>query len=258
MFANRYYEQDIKNTFEINRFLFRMLGMWPFTSTKSFSSTAAVLIAAICFTILLIEYISSTLYIFLVIKDARVRLNVMFGTIYSVVAIFKYSYMLLSKDQVKNCLIEIDKDWQNVDEANDRLVMMDNMRSERRWLFMFGILVYTTGMTYRLILPLSKGKIVTAENITIRTLPSVAYFVIFDVQQSPAYEIVFFLQVCSGFLKNTISLATLSFLTLCVMHLCGQLNILIPWINNFISEQRFENLDNKLALIVKQQIKTQQ
>lgn len=258
MFINRYYEQDIKYTFKINRFLFRMMGVWPLASTKSFSNTAMTFLAtAICFSLLLIEYISSMLYVFLVIKDTRVRVNVIGSTLYSIAVIIKYIYVLLTKDQVKNCLMAVEKDWQVI-EPNARLLMIDKVKSGRRWLLMFAFFAYMTGFTVRLILPLSKGKVVTPANVTIRTLPCVAYFVIFDVQQTPAYEIVFTLQFFSGFLKYTITLATLSFLTLCVMHLCGQLNILITLMNNFVNEQQFENLNNRLALIVKHQIKTQQ
>lgn len=258
MFANKYYESDIKYTFEINRFFFRLLGMWPFPRTNSFipEIIETVLLIIACFTLLFSELVPTMIYTFIVLKDIRLRLKVIGSVLFTIMTTIKYVYMLFYKNQIKNCLKLVDEDWRNVVNSSARNSMIDRIRIGRRLIVMCAVFVYLNGVAMRIIMPLSSGKIVTPQNITIRPLPSVAHFIIFDVQRSPAYEIVFFLQSFTGVIKYTVTVATFSFITLCVMHFCAQLDILVTLINNFVNERQEEPLKKKLAIIVEHQIKT--
>lgn len=258
MFANKYYESDIKYTFEINRFFFRLIGIWPFAHTNSFlpEIVETVPLIIVCFTLLLCELVPTMVYVFVVLKDIRLRLKVLGSVLFTIVTTIKYGYMLLYKNQVRNCLKLVDEDWRNVVDSSARISMIDRVRIGRRLVIMCAVFVYLNGVAIRIIMPLSSGKIVTPQNITIRPLPSVAYFVIFDVQRSPAYEIVFFLQSFSGVIRYTVTVATFGFITLCVMHFCAQLDILVTLINNFVNERQEEHLNKKLAIVVEHQIKT--
>jgi hypothetical protein len=115
--------------------------------------------------------------------------------------------------------------------------------------------MYTSGLYFRTIVPLSKGKIVTDQNVTIRHLPCPSYFIFFNGQISPAYEIIFFLQFLSGFVKYTITVAICSLAALFVTHICAQLEILMALINNLMSESEIDNLDTRLAVIVEYHVK---
>jgi len=164
--------------------------------------------------------------------------------------------VLFYKNQIKNCLKLVDEDWRNVVNSSARNLMIDRVKIGRRLIIMCAVFVYLNGVAMRIIMPLSSGKIITPQNITIRPLPSVAHFVIFNVQRSPAYEIVFFLQSFTGVIKYTVTVATFGFITLCVMHFCAQLDILVTLINNFVNERQEEHLRKRLAVIVEHQIKT--
>ncbi|XP_070159030.1 odorant receptor 4-like isoform X2 [Polyergus mexicanus] len=258
MFANKYYESDIKYTFEINRFFFRLIGMWPFARTSFFlpDIVETVLLIIACFTLLLSEIVPTIIYIFVVLKDNRLRLKVVGTMLYTIVTTIKYGYILLYKNQIRNCLKLADQDWRNVDNSSARISMIDRVRIGRRLVIMCAVFVYLNGLAIRIIVPLSHGKIVTPQNVTIRPLQSMAHFVIFDVQHSPAYEIVFFLQSFTGVIKYTITVATFGFITLCVMHFCAQLDILVTLINKFVNERQEKYLNKRLAIIVEHQIKT--
>ncbi|CAL1689182.1 unnamed protein product [Lasius platythorax] len=195
-------------------------------------------------------------YVFVVLKDIHLKLKVFGNVLFTIVATIKYGYMLLYKNQVRNCLKLVDEDWRNVVDSSARISMIDRVRIGRRLVIMCAVFVYLCGVALRIIMPLSSGKIVTPQNITIRPLPSMAHFVIFDVQRSPAYEIVFFLQSFSGVIRYTVTVATFGFITLCVMHFCAQLDILVTLINNFVNERQEEHLNKKLAIVVEHQIKT--
>ncbi|XP_071558386.1 odorant receptor 10-like [Temnothorax nylanderi] len=257
MFANKYYERDIENAFAMNRFFFRMLGIWPFARTNSIhlELIERVTLAFVCIGLILCETISTVLYMFMILTDIRLRLKVVGCTIYSLVGIIKYGYLLINKNQVRNCLMLVDEDWRNVVNPSDRIAMIDKVRTGKRLIVMCALFAYLTGVGFRMITPLSLGKIVTPQNVTIRPLPCAAHLVIFDVQRTPVYEIVYLMQFCTGFIKYTITVATFSFVTFCAMHFCVQSDILITLMNDFVNESRPENLNKKLATIVEHQIK---
>ena len=257
MFANKYYKHDIENAFAMNRFFFRLLGIWPFTHANFFLLELIETVALIlmCFTFLFCELIPTMLYVFLVLTDFRLRVKVMASGLFTLTEILKYSCTLLYKNQVRNCLKFVDEDWRNVINPSDRISMIDRVRTSKRLIMMCATFVYLTGMVVRIIVPLSIGKVVTSENITIRPLPHVAYLVILDVQRSPIYEIVYFIQFLAGFIKYTISITTFSFMTLCAMHFCGQSDIFVTLINNFVNENQSKNVNRRLAIVVERQIR---
>ncbi|XP_011058394.1 PREDICTED: uncharacterized protein LOC105148386 [Acromyrmex echinatior] len=257
MFANKYYERDIENAFAMNRFFFRLLGIWPFTHANSFllelMETNALTLT--CFTFLFCELIPTMLYVFMVLTDFRLRVKVMASGLYTLIEIIKYSCTLLYKNEVRNCLKFVEEDWRNVINPNDRVSMIDRVRTSKRLIMMCAIFMYFSGMGFRIIIPLSTGKIITSENITIRPLPHVAYLIIFDVQSSPVYEIVYFIQFLSGLIKYTITVTTFGFMTLCAMHFCAQSDILVTLMNDFVNENQPEDLNKRLAIVVERQIR---
>jgi len=257
MFANKYYERDIENAFAMNRFFFRIIGIWPFARLNSLlpELIETVTLVLACFVLLFSEVIPTMLYIFMVLTDIRLRLRVVGSVIFTAVEAIKYGYVLLYKSQVRNCLILVDEDWRNVVNPSDRISMIDRVRNGKRLIVMCAVFAYLTGVGVRMIMPLSAGKIVTPQNITIRSLPCAAYLVVLDVQRSPVYEIVYFIQFLSGFMKYTITVATFGFVTLCAMHFCAQSDILVSLINDFMNETQPKNLSKRLAIVVEHQIR---
>lgn len=257
MFANKYYERDIGNAFAMHRFFFRMIGLWPFAHANSLllEQLETIVVVFVCFACLIVEAVPTLLYVFMVLTDIRVQLKVMGSAMFTTVEIMKYVYMLFYKSQMRNCLILVDEDWQNVVSPSDRTSMIEKVKICKRLVVLCAVILYSLNIIVRIVIPLSVGKIVTPQNITIRPMPHVAYLVILDVQQSPVYEITYIMQLLGGFFKYTIVVTTFSFVTLCAMHFCSQSNILITLINDFVNESRPENLNKKLSIVVEHQIR---
>lgn len=258
MFTNENYEHDINYTFELSRFVFRLLGVWPFGRAKSWfpetlERTCVVLVSYI---LLICELIPAILYMAMVQKETRARLKVMGTVLFTALAMAKYGQLLFNKSLVKSCLMRVEEDWRNVASADKRDTMIEKARTGRRLLLLCGVFMYSTGVSFRMIIPLSKGKIVISENITIRHLPCPTHFVLFDVQLSPAYEIVFLMQFFSGFVKCTVTTAVCGLAGLCVMYTCAQMDILMTLMNNLVNECELKKVNERLAVIVKHQIKT--
>jgi len=257
MYSNENYENDIKYTIQLNRVICRLLGIWPDTEPSFLENLKRILLISGCYFLLGCELIPTILYIVFIEKRTRVRLKLISSVMFTILAVFKYSSLILNKNQVKNCLMRVKNDWRNVINASARNSMIYKARTARRLLIMCGIFMYTSGLYFRTIVPLSKGKSVTDQNVTIRHLPCPSYFVLFNGQISPAYEIMFLIQFFSGFIKYTITVVICSLAALFVMHVCGQLEILMALINNLINETEEKSLNRKLALTVEHQIKMQ-
>ncbi|XP_012230123.2 odorant receptor 4-like isoform X2 [Linepithema humile] len=257
MLANKNYENDIKYTMQLNRFVFRLLGIWPYMETEPsfFENIQNILLILGCYFLLCCELIPTILYIIIIEKRTRVRLKLISSVMFTILAVLKYSNLVFSKNQVRNCLMQVRNDWRNVASASARHSMIDKARTARQLLILCGIFMYSSGLYFRTVVPLSKGKFVTDQNITIRFLPCPSYFVLFDGRISPAYEIMFCIQFFSGFIKYTITVAICSLAALCVMHICAQLEILKALMNNLVNESEVKNLDKRLAVTVEYQIR---
>ncbi|XP_024869579.1 odorant receptor 56a-like [Temnothorax curvispinosus] len=255
MYRNTNYENDIRYTIQLSRGIFRLLGIWPETEPSFQENLKRFSLILSCYFLVGCELIPTILYILFIEKRTRMRLKLISSVIFAILALIKYSSLLLSKNQVRHCLTRVKDDWRNVESASDRNSMIGKARIARRLLIMCGIFMYTSGLYFRTFVPLSKGKSVNAQNVTIRHLPTPSYFVLFNGQISPAYEIVFFIQFLSGMIKYTITVAICSLAALFVMHTCGQLEILMALTDNMVNETEKGDLDKKLSLTVEYQIK---
>lgn len=144
----------------------------------------------------------------------------------------------------------MEKDWRMVDSASDCDMMIDWTRIGSRPLVICKIFVYSIGLSFRMVIPLLRGKIVTEQNVTIRHLPCPNRFVLFNVQLSPTYEIVFFMQFLLSFIKCMIMTMVNGPEGLFVMHISAQLEILIASMNRLVDERELRDVNNRLAVIV--------
>ncbi|XP_014484218.1 PREDICTED: uncharacterized protein LOC106749361 [Dinoponera quadriceps] len=259
MFPNKNYESDIKYTIELNRCICRLLGIWPNMNARTsfVENLRNTLLILICYVLLCSELIPTVLYIIIVEKRSRIRLKLISSVMFTTLAVLKYCSLVFSRNRMRNCLTWVQDDWRNVASANARDSMLDKAKIARNLIILCGIFMYTSGLYFRTVVPLSKGKSVTDQNITIRYLPCPSYFVFFDGRISPAYEIMFFMQFFSGLVKYTITVSICSLAALFVMHTCAQLEILMMLMDNLVKEEEVKNLDMKLAVTVEYQIRMQ-
>ncbi|XP_014487695.1 PREDICTED: uncharacterized protein LOC106751327 [Dinoponera quadriceps] len=260
IFSNGNYKNDIKYTLELNRFFFRLLGIWPYTKMNFpyLENLKRVSLILVFYFLLFCDFVPTILYVFIEEKDVRIKIKLVGPMIVTFVSIVKYIDLMLSNNQIKCCLARVDNDWRNVADMDARDSMVNKAKIGRRMVMLCAAFMYLSGLFFRTVMPLSKKKIVTAQNLTIRHLPCPAYFVFFDVQASPAYEIVFFIQFFSGFVKYTITIAICSLAALFAMHICAQLEILMASMNNLVNERDVKNLGKRLALTVEHQIRTRE
>lgn len=253
-----HYESDVKYTIELNRFIFRLLGLWPYMKVQpsSLENLKNISLILICYLLLYVELIPTILYIIFAEKQLHVRLKSASSATFTTLTVIKYSMMILNKNQMRRCLMWLQDDWRKMVTANARDFMLDRARTARHILILCSIFMYSAGFYFRTVVPLSKGKSVTDQNTTIRHLASPGYFVLFNGQTSPTYEIMFCIQFLAGFVKYTITMAICSLTALFAMHMCAHLQILITLVGGLVDECEVKDWNDRLAVAVEYQIRT--
>lgn len=149
-----------------------------------------------------------------------------------------YCALIYQEDRIRECVEHVEEDWRNVKDENDRKIMLDKAKGGRFILITATIFLFTSGFTYRLIQPIARGSIVVNENLTIRPLVQGNYYIFFDPQQSPAYEIVFSVQCLAGIAIYMITASVCGVTALFTIHACGQLEMMISWLENLASDHQ--------------------
>lgn len=195
--------------------------------------------------------------IFATEEEPYAKLMMVAPTIYSFNALAKYSTLIVYENEIRNCLRHIKDDWKFIAVSNARDIMMEKAKIGRNMFTICCTFLYCAGLSYQMIVPLSRGKVVTHDNVTVRSFAYAGYFILFDEQRSPAYEIVFTIQLFGGFVMYTVTIVTYGLAALLVMHVCAQMKILIMLIEELVDERTCEekNTDEKLAAIVERQIR---
>lgn len=255
---NEHYHDDIVYITQLTRNVLSLLGVWPSINRERSTGEKIrrFLSVVISYALLYCVLIPGALF-WLIEKRTRVRIQTIPLIFYGFMATSKYGNLIFREGQIKRCLQHIEEDWKYVMNEDARDTMIKSAKTGRRLVALCGAFMYGSGLSFRSILPLSKGKIVTAQNITIKPLPCPAYFVFFDIQVSPAYETIFLIQFLSGVVTYSITVGMCGLAAVFVMHACGQLEILVKLMKNLVEKRWIgkDDVNRRLAEMVEHQIR---
>lgn len=261
MIRNEHHKTDVKHVVEQSHVVLRMLGIWPSTDRQpnTIEKITNIFLVVVCYLILHCDMVPGVLYYAVVDDEPREKVKMMPPILYSVMAIAKYSNLLIHECDIRSCLRHVKEDWETVAIGDVREIMLSKAGTGRRLFTLCCTFMYCGGLSYNTIVPLSRGSVVIDENITIRPFSCPGYYIFFDPQKSPAYEIVFFLQVLCGFVMYTITVAICGLAAVFVMHACAQMEVLMRLMENLVDESEFgqRNAGAKLAIIIEHQIRIQ-
>jgi hypothetical protein len=258
MLPNEHYKEDMIYITRLKRHVLSLLGVWPsYNKRRSIGEKAwKYFLISISYILLYCVLIPGGFF-WLIEKRTKVRVQTIPLLFYGFMASGKYSNLVFREKNIRRCLKHIEEDYRVVTSTEGRDTMIESAKIGRRLVTLCAIFMYGSGLSFRSILPFAKGKIINAQNITIKPLPCPAYFIAFDVQVSPAYELIFAMQFLSGIVTYSITIALCGLAAVFVMHACGQLKILVDLMKNLVEEQWQEKqeVDRKLARMVEHQIR---
>lgn len=255
---NKHHQNDILYIMQPTRSILFALGAWPSISEERsiFLKTHSLLMICISYALFSCDIIPGVLY-WLMEKTTLIRLQTIPLLLYDFMSASQYGIFIVRYDQLRRCLKHVEEDWENVFSADARDIMMKSARLGKRLVMICGIFMYCSAFTFRTVLPLAQGKIVTDQNVTLRRFACPGYFFSLDVQVSPVYETLFFIQCLTGFLTVSIVTGACGLTAIFVVHACGQLKILIGLMRDLVQKQWQEEseVDKKLAVIIEHQVR---
>lgn len=212
------------------------------------------MIRILCQALLYFIFVPGVLKMFLKETNTRRRLKMIGPMCNCLMAVLKHAALICRSNYIKECIRHIEEDWRKLTLTKDRKIMMGNSRIGRNLAILCVAFVYGSGFSYRTIMPLSRGVIITPQNVSIRPMGFDGYYVFVDPQRTPAYEIIFTIQFLSGFVQYSVTSGACSLAALLVLHACGQLKILIARMKELTQTKHFydKNVNRKLAAVVKQ------
>ncbi|XP_025265282.1 uncharacterized protein LOC109610063 isoform X2 [Camponotus floridanus] len=251
---NAKYEDDIRYTVQVHRLILGLIGVWPiFKKSRLQKRFLKGFVRAMCCLLLSFNLIPWALYMFLILDTFKSRLKMTGALCFYIMVPTMYCTLILREDSIRKCMKHMEKDWQNVKDENDRKIMLDRAKAGRFILICATLFLFASGFTYRLIQPIFRGKIIVNGNVTIRPLVQGHYYIFFDPQRSPAYEIVFSIHLLIGIFIYIIMASVCGVTALFTMHACGQLEMLSTWLENLLNEPQWSQshvIARRLAAII--------
>ncbi|XP_034944548.1 uncharacterized protein [Chelonus insularis] len=230
-------KSDIEYSIEMNRWFLQPIGLWPVELNASkVKKILSELLIMICTLLLCFIFIPTMFHMIISEKGFKRKLTLIGPMSFSVMVMSKYYFLVMRRGKMRQCLDDINIDWRRLRRDNDRKIMVTHARHSRFITTLCAIFMYGGGLFYQTIAPLSRGKILTANNISIRPLPYPVYSGLFVADHSPYYEIVFIAQWFSDFVRYSISVATCSSGAILALHACGQLNIIMSRLETLVDE----------------------
>nr|XP_050866268.1 odorant receptor 4-like isoform X2 [Vespula vulgaris] len=250
------YEIEMKYLNRVCGKLLRLLGM-PDRSKEASSFVekfTKFFSLIVCYALITFFLVTTILYVIVMEKNIHVKLKKIPLVLYNVLVLIKYLCLIMKQKQIFRCMKCVEEDLKRIVNLYHRDIIVEKARYGKRFFAVICVFLHITVIFWRVYMPLVKGKIVTAENVTIRPLPSPGYyFHLFDDQVSPFYEIVFFLQCAEGCVTIYTNITICTLAVNFVMHACSQLEIFINLLEASVTSTEFtekESVNEKLAVAI--------
>lgn len=254
------YLVDNEYSIQIIRWILKVINLWPRPVNASVAEKIfSEFLTFGCYILIISTMIPSGLGILIESRETyEAKLRNIGPLTFWFMAMVNYSFLMIHIDDIRICIEHVKEDWQIVKKKEDREIMLGNAKIGRFIAGFCAVFMHSGVFSYNAIRGLSKD-IIYVENssVLVRALPYPFYSKILDAHFSPAYEIVFFLQCLSTFVVNSVTVAACGLTAVFVMHACGQLKILMSWLNNFMDEKNKENtfVRQKFAIIVEHHLR---
>ncbi|XP_011705940.1 PREDICTED: uncharacterized protein LOC105461154, partial [Wasmannia auropunctata] len=141
-----------------------------------------------CFSALWFVLIPAGIYTLFREKNINIQVK-LFGPVgFCLTNTIKYCYYGARAAAFGRCIRHVEDDWRVVRQQDHRETMLRNALVGRRITTLCAIFLYTGGLSYHTIMPLSSRQRID-ENYTMRLHTYPGYDLFFDPVASPAYEI---------------------------------------------------------------------
>nr|AGS43068.1 odorant receptor Or3i [Cephus cinctus] len=250
---NKNYKSDIEYALKLNRWLLNPISLWPLPShVSALKKIQFKFIRTMGWFFLAFLIIPTSLHTILVQTDPNVKLKMIGPLGFCVMVIVKFFVFVVRAKNIKICVDHVVADWRNVNTIEDREIMIDSARIARLFTAASALFMYGGGISYTIILPLTRSKSLSSDNVTIKVLPYPCYFFFFDPQISPIYELIFLAYILCNIVRYSTTSGVCSLAVVFAMHVYGQCQVLMRLLDDFVDGEREKSstLHQRLANVV--------
>nr|QHN69125.1 odorant receptor 37 [Sirex noctilio] len=255
---NKTYKSDVEFAMQLSHCLLKIIGTWPVTSGASRMEKIRpkILIATCCF---LLGFLIVPCWLNILLKedDGWLRLKMLGPLNFCTMALMKYCVLISHGNGITHCIRFVETDWRNVKFDEDWKIMTRNAKLGRYVTILCFVFMYSAGTFFSLVMPLTSGNPLPDGNVSVRPFNFPGYYVFFDAQPSPNYEVVFSLHFICTFVMFTTTTGIYSLAIMLVMHACGQFQIVMSRLENLVNgnERECDTLEERLTVIVEHHLR---
>ncbi|XP_012246636.1 uncharacterized protein LOC100748942 [Bombus impatiens] len=246
---------------QLNRWFLKPIGAWPSSpSTTRLEKIVSFILNIVCFVSVIITAIPSVLLLILEDESINLKLKTLDFLSHLFVSSFNYSTLLLHSKDIRQCVEHIEADWRSVTREEDQHVMMKNGKFGRYVAASCAIFMQGGILCFCFVTALTTVEIqIGNETRVLRLLPCAVYKKLVNVDESPANEIMLSLQIWSALIANSSTVGIFSLAAVLAAHACGQLDVIMAWITEFVKETRKQKGTSsfqEIGVIVERHLRT--
>ncbi|XP_032669640.1 uncharacterized protein LOC116843368 [Odontomachus brunneus] len=255
---NTHYENDVHFTMQLCRWVLKPIGIWHpiYGQASRYDKFISVILFIICLAALCFVLIPSGIYTVFRAKDINIRIKLIGPVGFCLTTTIKYCYLGVRAASFGKFIHHVEDDWRIVQDKDHREIMLKNAFTGRRLTSLCALFLYTGGLSYTTIMPLS-SRIKINGTIISRPHTYPGYDIFFDPETSPTYEIVFCIHCLYSLITYNITTAACSLAAIFVTHACGQVQILMTLLDDLVegNKNKDTTVDNRLSIIVRHHVR---
>ncbi|XP_076393829.1 odorant receptor 43a-like [Megachile rotundata] len=252
------YTKNVNLSIQFSRWLLRPVGVWPKSEVTRIDKYFTWLVNSLCSTLLSFLFVPCLVFLILDVSDSYNRIKLIGPLSFFLMSYMKYYLMLLHKNDILKCVQQVQRDWANARHLNDRNIMGINANYGRKLVVVSAFFMSSSYIFFYIAMPISVGRIPAVDgNFTFIVLPFPSSTRIFDYRHSPFNEIFFVVQCLAGTILHMITVGACSLAATFAVHACGQMEILMNWLEHLISGRvdMKDTVDGRIASIVEQHVR---
>ncbi|XP_012063241.1 PREDICTED: uncharacterized protein LOC105626553 [Atta cephalotes] len=242
---------------QLNRWLLKLVGAWPSSaSTTVRDKVFSTILIIICYSLIAYTVIPCILNILFEETDVQKKLKAIGPLSHWCMGGMNYFSLLFRRRDIHRCVEHMKTDWRTVIEIGDRQVMLKYAKVGRFVAGLCAIFMHGGVFSHSVL----QGTTPTFEcignvSVSVHVLPCPSYSKFVDTTKSPAGEIALTLQLISSIVVNSVTVGACSLAAVFAMHACGQLNVLMRWLDQLDDRKQQSTVQHRLAIIVEHHLR---
>ncbi|XP_011148357.1 odorant receptor 4 [Harpegnathos saltator] len=252
-------QQDASDySLQLNRWFLKSVGAWPRSATttvgEKLRSTIQIII---CYSLIAFVVVPCILNILFEETDIHMKLKAVGPLSHWCMGGMNYFSLLFRSREIRRCMQHIKTDWRTVTEIEDRRVMLKYAKFGRFVASLCAVFMHSGVFSHSLLQGITPTiAYIGNKSVIVHVLPCPSYSKFVDIRYSPEGEIALVLQLISSIVVNSITISACSLAAVFAMHACGQLNVLMRWLDHLVDDRRqFDAVQRRLAIIVEHHLR---